>query len=455
MTPKRVVAVLGLVIPLVGLPVLTAAEKPNQPPYFAIQNARLVSGTGQVIEKGTIILAKGLITEMGAQATIPPEAWVIDGEGLTVYPGLIDAMGDLGLKDAPSGPPGAGPGAGGPPQRSRNQAVSRGPEDRPGTTSWKKAADELKTADKRLESWRNGGFTSAVSTPMEGILPGQAAFINLAGERPREMVIETPVALTIRLEGVGGRSFPGSLMGVFAYVKQIFLDADHYGAAWSVYEANPLGLERPTYDRSLEPLVQAKAEKWPVLIPGHWTKEIARAVRLGKQLGVSTVVYGGHQGHGSAELLKDENVPILVSVKWPEKSEDGDPEEDVPLRTLRFWDQAPSTPAALQKAGVRFAFYSDGLKDPKEIFDNVRKAIEAGLSKEAVLTALTVGPAEIFGVADRLGSLEKGKIANLVVTDGDLFDEETKVKMVFIDGRKYNIRETEMPESGRPSTRWE
>jgi imidazolonepropionase-like amidohydrolase len=390
---------------------------------------------------------------MGAQAAIPPEAWVIDGEGLTVYPGLIDAMGDLGLKATPSGPPGVAPG--GPPQRSRNQTVSHGPEDRPGTSSWKNAADELETADSRLESWRNGGFTSAVSTPMEGILPGQAAFINLAGERPREMVIETPVALTVRLESMGGRSFPGSLMGVIAYVKQIFLDADHYGAAWSVYEANPLGLERPTYDRSLEPLIQAKAEKWPVLIPGHWAREIARAVGIGKQLGVSTVVYGGHQGHGAAELLKAENVPILVSVKWPEKSKDGDPEEDVPLRTLRFWDQATSTPAALQKAGVRFAFYSDGLKSPKEIFASVRKAIEAGLSQEAALAALTLGPAEIFGVADRLGSLEKGKIANLVVTDGDLFGEETKVKMVFIDGRRYNIRETEMPERGGPPAEWE
>ena len=269
------------------------------------------------------------------------------------------------------------------------------------------------------------------------------------------MVLQTPAALTIRLESVSGRRFPGSLMGVFAYVKQIFLDADHYGAAWSVYEANPLGLERPTYDRSLEPLVQAKAEKWPVLIPGHWSKEIVRAVKLGDDLGVSTVVYGGHQGHGSAELLKDEHVPILVSAKWPEKPKDADPEADVPLRTLRFWDKAPTSPAALEKAGVRFAFYSDGLKNPKEIFDNIRKAIEAGLSKEAALTALTLGPAEIYGVADRLGSLEKGKIANLVITDGELFDEETKVKMVFIDGRKYKIRETETPEGGRPSTGWE
>jgi imidazolonepropionase-like amidohydrolase len=429
MTPKRLVAAWGLAI---LLPALAAAEKPNQPPYFAIRNARLVTATGEAIEKGTIVLAKGLIIDVGPQATIPPEAWVIDGEGLTVYPGLIDAMGDLGLKEAPSGPSN---------QRGGNQRPpSHGPEDRPATTSWKKAADELETKDERIESWRNGGFTSAVTSPLDGILPGQAAFINLAGERAREMVVETPAALTIRLENVGGRDFPNSLMGVFSYVKQIFLDADHYDAAWSVYRKDPTGLERPTYDRSLQPLVEAKAQKWPVLIPGHWTKEIARAVRLGDTLGVNAVVYGGHQGHGSAELLKNENVPILVSVKWPEPSKDADPEADVPLRMLRFWDQAPSTPAALQKAGARFAFYSDGLDNPNEIIANIRKAIEAGLTKEAALTALTMGPAEIYGVADRLGSLETGKIANLAVTDGDLFDEETQVKMVFIDGRKYNIR---------------
>jgi imidazolonepropionase-like amidohydrolase len=447
-----VAAILGFVIPLLGAPSLGIAEKPNEPPFFAIQNARIVTGTGQVIESGTIVLVKGLISEVGARVTIPPEAWVIDGAGLTVYPGLIDALGDLGLKAG--GPTGNGAGRGaGPPSGGMRQRrpAAKGPEDRPATTSWKCAADELKTEDKRLESWRSAGFTSAVTVPSEGILPGQAAIINLAGERPRDMVIQTPVALKATLDPAGGfRSFPGSLFGVMAYIKQVFADADHYETHWRIYEANPSGIARPHYDRSLEPLVRAKSEGWPVLIPGQWSKEIKRAIKLGEEIGVQTVVYGGHQGYDALDVLKEKKIPVLVSLEWPEASKDADPEAEESLRVLRFRDKAPSTPAAFQKAGVKFAFYSDGLKNPKDILENARKAIEAGLSKDDALKALTQNTADIFGVGDRMGSLSKGKIANLMVTDGDVFNGETKVKMVFIDGRKYTVRESDMPERPMP-----
>jgi hypothetical protein len=137
---------------------------------------------------------------------------------------------------------------------------------------------------------------------------------------------------------------------------------------------------------------------------------------------------------------------VLVSLKWPEKAKEGDPEAEEPLRVLRLRDRAPSTPAALHKAGVKFAFYSDGLTNPQDIFKNARKALEAGLPEEAAVRAFTLSAAEIFGVADRLGSLDRGKIANLTVTDGDLLAEKTKIKMVFVDGRKYEVREP-----GRPS----
>jgi imidazolonepropionase-like amidohydrolase len=239
-----------------------------------------------------------------------------------------------------------------------------------------------------------------------------------------------------------------------AYIKQVFADAEHYQAAWSAYDADPRGKERPRYDRALEPIVKARAEKWPVLIPGQWGKEIKRAIKLGEDLGVTTVVYGAHQGYAAVDVLQENNVPVLISVKWPEASKEADPEADIPLRILRLWDQAPSTPATLDKAGVPYAFYSDGLESPKEIMKNIRKAIEAGLTKEAALRALTLSAAEIYGVSDRLGSLETGKIANVIVTDGDLFDEETKVKMVFVDGVRFNVRETDATARPKPGIGW-
>lgn len=440
----RSVVALSLAALLLPLP-LTGAESPNPPPFYAIQNARIIPVSGPVIENGTVVVAKGLIAAVGTDVDIPPEAWVIDGKGLTVYPGLIDALTNLGLqaeepaRGAPTSPAQAR-------AQMARRPISRGPEDRPGTTTWENAADDLKTDDKRLENWRKAGFTAAVTAPDKGIFPGQAALINLAGARANGMVVKTPVALVINLEPVGGFwSFPGSLMGVFAYVKQVFLDAAHYGQAWSTYEEQPRGLERPDYDRTLEPVRRAVANRWPVLIPAAWAKEIHRAIRLGEEVEVNTLIYGVHQGYESADTLAAHNVPVLVSLKWPEKPKDADPEAEEPLRVLRFRDRAPSTPAALHEAGVRFAFYSDGLANPKDILKNTKKAIDAGLPAEAALRALTLSAAEIYGVGNRLGSIEPGKIANLVVADGDIFGEKTKVKMVFIDGRKYEIREPGRP----------
>ena len=438
----RAVAALGLAALLLGLPSLGQAQTPKQVPYFAIQNARLVTVSGEVIERGTIVVANGLIEAIGTDVAIPPEAWVIDGAGLTVYPGLIDSLTTLGLQAAE----GEGSEGGQQSQSQRRSRISRGPEDRPATTPWENAADKLNTGDQRLESWRKVGFTAAVTSPDKGTFPGQAALINLAGQRPNQMVVKTPVALRVNLTPPGGfRSFPGSLMGVLAYIKQVFLDAEHYGQAWQIYEAAPRGLERPAYDRSLAPILQAVENGWPVLIPATWAKEIQRALTLGETVKVNTLIYGVHQGYQAADALAAKNVPVLVSLKWPEKTRDADPEAEEPLRVLRFRDRAPSTPAALHKAGVKFAFYSGGLTNPKTILKNARKAIKAGLPAEAALRAFTLSAAEIFGVSDRLGSLEVGKIANLTVTDGDLFAEKTKVKMVFIDGRKYEIREPSRP----------
>src|SRR5205814_4503348 len=158
---------------------------------------------------------------------------------------------------------------------------------------------------------------------------------------------------------------------------------------------------------------------------------------------VSGAIYGGQMGYEVATEIAAKKVPVLVNLKWPEAEKDADPEDKPSLRTLRFRDRAPSSPAALAKAGVKFAFYSGGITVPKDTLKAAKRSIDAGLAPDAALRALTLSPAEIFGVADRLGSLENGKIANLVVTDGDLFEEKTKIKMVFVDGHRFEVREPE------------
>ncbi len=161
-------------------------------------------------------------------------------------------------------------------------------------------------------------------------------------------------------------------------------------------------------------------------------------------------------GYAVAPELTASKLPVLVDLKWPEAEKDADPDAETSLRTLRFRDRAPSTPAALQKAGVKFAFYSGAITSPKDLIPAVKRSIDAGLSEDAALRAMTLSTAEIYGLADVLGSIEKGKIANLLVTDGDLFDKKTKIKMVFVDGKKFEIREitAKDPPKGDLTGRW-
>jgi len=422
-----------------------SAARAEEPRYFAIRNAHIVPVSGPEIKRGTVVIAKGLIVAIGEKVTIPLEAWVIEGRGLTVYPGFIDALSDLGLGGgAPVGPGGGGGGPGRGP--AQPQVVSQGPQDRPATTPWLNAADELKPDDKRLETWRNAGFTSALTTPLTGIFAGQGALINLAGDRPSAMVVAAPVALLVTLQPLRGfGSFPDSLMGVLSYVRQVYLNVNWYQQAEAAYTAHPQGLERPAYDRTEIAIDEALRAGRPVLLPGNTAQEVHRALVLADRIGARAAIYGGQQGYASADELAAAKVPVLVNVKWPEKEKDSDPQAEETLRVQRFRDRAPSSPAALQKAGVKFAFYLEGTGSPKDALKNAKKAIDAGLAPDAALRAFTLSPAEILGVGDRLGSIEPGKIANLVVADGDLFNEKTKVKMAFVDGRRYEVFEPGRP----------
>jgi imidazolonepropionase-like amidohydrolase len=415
------------------------AAQAGEPRSFAIKGAKVVPVSGPVLEDATVVVLRGIIVAVGKDAPIPPDAWVIEGKGLTVYPGLIDSFTDVAV--AASQPTGGGE------SNPRQQpAISKGPEDRPATTPWKNAADEINLTDPRIESWRNAGFTTTVSAPKVGMFPGQAAILDLAGERAGNLVVKQPVAIPVSLQAPGGfRSYPGSLMGAVAYVRQVWLDTYWSSQAEAAYEKNPRGVERPRYDQTNAALADALAKHAVVLLPGNNTIQISRALRLAAEWKLNAVIYGGQMGYEAAPELAAKKTPVLVNLKWPEAEKDADPDAETTLRTLRFRDRAPSSPAALQKAGVKFAFYSGGITTPKDLLPAVKKSIDAGLSPEAALRALTLSPAEIFGVADVLGSIEKGKIANLVVTDGDLFDKKTKVKIVFVDGRKFEVREPQRP----------
>ncbi|MBI3208120.1 MAG: amidohydrolase family protein [Candidatus Solibacter usitatus] len=447
------------VLALLGTAAFANAETPS---VIAIRNARIVTVSGPVIAKGTIVMRNGLIEAVGASVQAPADAWIVEGEGLTVYPGMIDGLSTLGLPNAASmdAAPTGRRGGGAPPADAPatpafpaappvTAAIARGPEDRPSNTSYLLAADQVSPTDRRLDAARSAGFTSAVTFPNRGIFAGQGAVVNLAGQKAGNMVLESPAGLYLSMRSSGfGSGYPSSIMGVIAYIRQIYLDADQYKTAKEIYATNPLGNNRPAYDKTLEGVLSAPR----VLIPASNPKEIERMLRLAQELKLKAVLYGGEEAHRATDVLKQFNGTMLVNLKWPEKARDADPETTDSLRALEMRDKAPSTPAALAKAGVKFAFYAGAVDRPQDVGRAVKRAIDAGLSADAAIRAMTLGVAEIYGVANRLGSLDKGKIANIVVTKGDLFQDRPDVKYVFIDGTKYDPA-AETPAAGAEATR--
>lgn len=422
---------------IVGLILVVVAPivYPRGPLTYAIKDARIITVTNGVLSKGTVVLRDGLIEAIGQHVEVPEDARVIDGRGLTVYPGLIDAHAEVALRLPTST------------RRQTGQASERPPRPptpskRPSLHPDRLAAALLQADDARLDKFHRAGITTALTIPRRGIFIGQSALINLAGDEPARMVIRSPVAMHIGFDRTGGfRTFPGSLMGVVAYIRQTLYDAQHYELEWSRYRRLKRGIRRPAWDKALEALQPVLNGKEPVVFVANEAKEIRRVIALVDEFNLNAIISGAHEGYAVAALLAEKGIPVLVSLNFPTQPKGADPQADVPLRVLRLRARAPQTPAALYRAGVKFAFTSGFMDDPKDFLANAAKAIEAGLPEEEAIKALTINAAEIFGVDEQLGSIEVGKIANVVVTDGDLFDRKTKITHLFIDGRQIELKE--------------
>lgn len=411
---------------------------------YALTGGTVHVGDGQVLENATVLVRDGLIEAVGSDLTVPVEAFAVDASGLHIYPGIIDALSPHGLKkpegqrgEGQSGP-GRGPGAGQPEDNPEG----------PGLYSYVQAASRINPQDSRLDSLREAGITAIHVAPDEGIFQGQTAVISVSDVNPASIVIASPIAMKMSWQGLGFRTYPGSLMGVIAHVKQTLLDARHYDVHHEMYRQNPRGLRRPETNRALEALQPVVHGQMPLLFPAVQEREIARVLELGREYQVKTLIAGGHEAAPLAEELKAAGTSVLIDVDFPEPPRNAHPEAEESLRDIKQREAARKVASELNAAGVPFAFY--GGKSANDYKKGVRTAMEAGLPAEAALQAATLSAARILGVDGQLGSIEEGKIANLVVADGELFGEKTAVRHVFVDGIKYDIPEKKEPETTDP-----
>jgi len=435
--------VLKLALTVVMLAATAAAQQPGNPTNqqgvtpprgtYVIRNARIITVSGADIENGSIVIRDGKIEAVGTSVNVPAGAQSIDGHGLSVYPGMIDAGTSMGLVEVPQGANGT---------VDTSEVGEFNPNSR--------AIIAVNPHSAHIGVARVEGITNVVSAPTGGLISGQATLINLLGTSPKEMAVVPNAALVInypRLGGGGGGGFGGFQQQVnladaltagerqLEQIRKMLRDGEAYGRARDAY-AKDSSLPRPDINVVLEALVPYVRGQQPVIFRADREAEIRGAIKFAEEMKLKPIILGGDDAWKVASLLKEKNVPVILTGIFGLPGREDDP-----------YDVLYESASKLQQAGVRFCISSgDPGAEARNLPMYAGMASAYGLSKADALKAVTLYPAQIMNVADRLGSIEVGKMANLVVTDGDLLEIRTHIHYLFIDGRKVQLtsRHTEL-----------
>jgi imidazolonepropionase-like amidohydrolase len=389
---------------------------------FAIRDAKVYTmGALGVLPKATVVIVDGKIADVGPSAKIPAGAQIINGAGLEVYPGMINSWSNLGLTEIGAVP------------------VTNDYSELGDYNPHINAFSAFHVETEHIPVARANGITANVSVPSGGVIPGQAALMHLDGWSQGEMAISRAVGMVIAFPSIGGRGGRGAGMGRGAaggrsftearrsYERQVkelseqLEQARHYVQA---REANP-ATER---DRRLEALGPVVTGQMPAFFQADTARDIRNAVEFTKKEKLKCIIQGGREANKVSDLLKKENVPVLLGSMMALPGREDDP-----------YDVRYTVPRDLANAGVKFAVTSPSSSDVRNLPFEAGIAEAYGLPHSDALKSVTTSPAEILGVADRIGTIEKGKVADLVVTDGDLLELKTQVKNLFIAGKNVSL----------------
>jgi N-acetylglucosamine-6-phosphate deacetylase len=433
----------ALMPPVSGQPPSTVPPnglRDNTPDVHALLNARIVTAAGKTIEKGTLVLRDGIITAVGAAADVqvPPDARRWDCSGKTIYPGLIDACSDLPADASKTDP-----------------ALA----DQTGARYWNPQVvpqvrgDRIYKNDAELnKKLRAQGIVARLAAPSFGLLKGTSALVTTSDDAGIKTVVRDRVAqhaaLTIPRtpRSVAGgepeesRGYPDSPMGAFTLVRQALYDAQWYAKAWTAHDKEP-SIPRPERNDALDALQRALSDRLPFIIDTSDELYFFRADQIGREFDLNVIVRGSGQEYRRLSEVAASGRAVLVPVNFPKAPNVATPEQaaNVSLEDLMDWDLAPENAGRLDKAGVKIALTTAGLRDKATFLTAVRKAVVRGLKKDSAIRALTSNAAELLGADRTLGSLESGKAASFVITDGELFNEKTKILETWIDGKRYEI----------------
>ena len=414
-----------LVFSSISLGQQTAGTKPeigiqnHKTDVIAIQNATVVPEPGKKLEKACIVIRDGKIVEIGANVTLPPEARIVDLAGKTVYAGFVDAGIELEVppSDATKGTP------------HWNSEIT--PE--------RSISEVITSNEATMAKLRKAGITAALIAPRDGIIKGTSAVLLTSNQTAVNALLKNDVAMHVRLtvSRRGRDSYPGSPMGAVALARQSFLDAQWHTQAWQTYRSQ-IGIEKPEANTALEALSQHMSAGKLLMFDALNEQYALRADSFGKEFGLNVILKGSGQEYQLLDKIVKLNRTIVVPVNFPKPPNVSTAELalDTELEELTHWELAPENPGRLAKEGVKIVLTSNGLSDPSELVPQIRKAIARGLDKTIAMQAITTSAATLLGIDHECGAIKPGAWANLVVTNGDLWEDKTKIEEVWVRGER-------------------
>ena len=405
---------------------------------FAIVNARIVTVSGATIENGTVVIKDGKIAAVGAGVAIPAGAERIDGKGLSVFPGMIDASTNMGLAEITLG-----------------LAASVDLAEVGNMNADARAIKGIHPHSAHVNVTRVNGITTVLSAPTGGTISGQAAVINLNGSTPDEMAVVREFGLVISFPTVagGGGRFGGGFGGGPAVdfneavrrrdqavedLKKIFRNAESYLRAKEAY-AKDKSLPYPATDQKLEAMAPYIRGEKPIIFSAERERDIRAVAKFVGEMKVKGIIDGGQEAWKAADDLKKNNIPVVYTHIY-----------SLPVREDDPYDYLFEAPSKMQAAGVKFCISTGNTgAEVRDLPYHAGLAGAFGLSKEDALKSVTLYPAEILGLADKMGSIDVGKVANIVIADGNILDARTNIKYLFINGRLLPLtsRHTELFDS--------
>ena len=428
---------------------------PSVSNVVAIQGATIIQSPGKSLEGATVVFRNGVITAVGAKVTIPYDAEVIDGAGMVVYAGFIDALSHVGVPA---------------PENTPFQQVpdrSNPTFDQAGIAPQTEVRSSLKPSDASVDAYRKLGFTTAHSVPQGRMLPGQGSVILLTGDDADAMVLSGNHSSFFKFDGARG-VYPGTPMGIMAKFRRMYIEATRRMSVNAMYVADPKGMTRPLSDEVHDAFFPVIEGKQPLFVFTSDALEIHRALTLKNELGFNMVLTGLSEGFDTVDKVKASGITIALTLDIPAKPEwaasiKSDSLDQIlasyddDTRTATFRDveaekrnleakqlqsraQYVNMPKQYSEAGLPFAFTTMGVKTA-DIGTNLKEFVSAGLSNDDALAALTTTPASLLGLSASMGTIEVGKMANLVVSNSNIFEEESAVRYVFVNGTKYEYEE--------------